>query len=149
MKKMVALALAITMLVSLASVASAKNFDTPVWCNSTTNYTMADSEGDQKLNDTHAAIYVRHYDNVDTTEYTNHFRGIEVNSNYATRGSKWCTQGLNVPIQNNNIQSVTIVRMEVPCCGGLEQAAIKALKNSGKFIPWQVITISTDGKIMN
>ena len=72
--------------------------------NSTTNYTMADSEGDQKLNDTHAAIYVRHYDNVDTTEYTNHFRGIEVDSNYATRGSKWCTQGLNVPIQNNNIK---------------------------------------------
>ena len=103
MKKMVALALAITMLVSLASVASAAPFGIPVWCNSTTNYTMADSEGDQKLNDTHAAIYVRHYDNVDTTEYTNHFRGIEVDSNYATRGSKWCTQGLNVPIQNNNI----------------------------------------------
>jgi hypothetical protein len=104
MKKMVALVLAGTMMAGMASVASAKNFDTPVWCNSTTNYTMADSEGDQKLNDTHAAIYVRHYDNVDTTEYTNHFRGIEVNSNYATRGSKWCTQGLNVPIQNNNIQ---------------------------------------------
>ena len=52
-------------------------------------------------------------------------------------------------IQNNNIQSVTIVRMEVPCCGGLEQAAIKALKNSGKFIPWQVVTISIDGKILD
>ena len=104
MKKMVALVLAGTMMAGMASVASAtKNFDTPVWCNSTTNYTMADSEGDQKLNDTHAAIYVRHYDNVDTTEYTNDFRGIEVDSNYATRGSKWCTQGLNVPIQNNNI----------------------------------------------
>ncbi|WP_294785408.1 4Fe-4S binding protein [uncultured Eubacterium sp.] len=51
-------------------------------------------------------------------------------------------------IQNNNIQSVTIVRMEVPCCGGLEQAAKKALQNSGKFIPWQVVTISIDGKIM-
>ena len=49
-------------------------------------------------------------------------------------------------IQNNNIQSVTIVRMEVPCCGGLEMAAKKALQNSGKFIPWQVITISIDGK---
>ena len=105
MKKMVALVLAGTMMAGMASVASAtKNFDTPVWCNSTTNYTMADSEGDQKLNDTHAAIYVRHYDNVDTTEYTNHFRGIEVDSNYATRGSKWCTQGLNVLIQNNNIK---------------------------------------------
>ena len=52
-------------------------------------------------------------------------------------------------IQNNNIQSVTIVRMEVPCCGGLEMAAKKALQNSGKFIPWQVVTISIDGKIMD
>ena len=43
-------------------------------------------------------------------------------------------------IQSNNIQSVTIVRMEVPCCGGLELAAKKALQASGKFIPWQVIT---------
>lgn len=51
-------------------------------------------------------------------------------------------------IQNNNIQSVTIVRMEVPCCGGLEMAAKKALQSSGKFIPWQVITISVDGKIL-
>ena len=52
-------------------------------------------------------------------------------------------------IQNNDIQSVTIVRMEVPCCGGLEMAAKKALQNSGKFIPWQVVTISIDGKIMD
>ena len=51
-------------------------------------------------------------------------------------------------IQNNNIQSVTIVRMEVPCCGGLESAAKKALQASGKIIPWQVITISIDGKIL-
>ena len=51
-------------------------------------------------------------------------------------------------IQNNNIQSVTIVRMEVPCCGGLEMAATKALQNSGKFVPWQVVTISINGKIM-
>ena len=41
------------------------------------------------------------------------------------------------------------MRMEVLCCGGLEQAAIKALKNSGKFIPWQVVTISIDGKILD
>ena len=41
------------------------------------------------------------------------------------------------------------MRMEVPCCGGLEQAAIKALKNSGKFIPWQVVTISIDGEILD
>ena len=51
-------------------------------------------------------------------------------------------------IQDNNIQSVTIVRMEVPCCGGLEMAAKKALQSSGKFIPWQVVTISIDGKIL-
>lgn len=52
-------------------------------------------------------------------------------------------------IANNDIKSVTIVRMEVPCCGGIENAAKKALKNSGKFIPWQVVTISTDGKILD
>lgn len=51
-------------------------------------------------------------------------------------------------IQNNNIQSVTIVRMEVPCCGGLEMAAKKALQSSVKFIPWQVVNISIDGKIL-
>ena len=48
-------------------------------------------------------------------------------------------------IRENNIKSVTVVRMEVPCCGGLEFAAKTALQNSGKFIPWQVVTISTDG----
>lgn len=52
-------------------------------------------------------------------------------------------------IRNNNIKSVTIVRMEVPCCGGLEHAAKTALQNSGKFIPWQVVTISTDGRILD
>ena len=51
-------------------------------------------------------------------------------------------------IQNNNIQSVTIARMEVPCCSGLEMAAKKALQTSGKYIPWQVVTISINGKIM-
>ena len=51
-------------------------------------------------------------------------------------------------IHNNNIQSVTIVRMEVPCCGGLEMAAKKALQSSGKFLPWQVITISIYGNII-
>ena len=55
---------------------------------------------------------------------------------------------LTAIIQNNNIQSVTIARMEVPCCGGLEMAAKKALQNSGKFIPWQVVTIRIDGKIL-
>lgn len=52
-------------------------------------------------------------------------------------------------IQNNNIKSVTIVRMEVPCCGGIEMAVKKALMESGKFIPWQVVTISTGGKILD
>ncbi len=52
-------------------------------------------------------------------------------------------------IKSNDIQSVTIVRMEVPCCGGLQNAAIRALQNSGKFIPWQVVTISIDGKILD
>lgn len=51
-------------------------------------------------------------------------------------------------ISENDIKSVTVLRMEVPCCGGLEQAAITALKNSGKFIPWQVVTISIDGEIL-
>ena len=51
-------------------------------------------------------------------------------------------------IRSNNITEVTIVRMEVPCCGGLEMAVKKALQNSGKFIPWQVATISVDGKIL-
>lgn len=52
-------------------------------------------------------------------------------------------------IRSNNISSATVVRMEVPCCGGLEMAAKKALQNSGKFIPWQVVTISVDGKILD
>ena len=52
-------------------------------------------------------------------------------------------------IRSNNITEVTIVRMEVPCCGGLEMAAKRALQNSGKFIPWQVVTISVDGKILD
>ena len=52
-------------------------------------------------------------------------------------------------IRNNDIKSVTVVRMEVPCCGGLEHAAKTALQQSGKFIPWQVVTISTDGRILD
>ena len=52
-------------------------------------------------------------------------------------------------IRENDIKSVTIVRMEVPCCGGLELAAKKALQASGKFIPWQVVTISLDGRIID
>ena len=52
-------------------------------------------------------------------------------------------------IANNNIKSVKVVRMEVPCCGGLQRAAENALKASGKFIPWQVVTISRDGRILD
>ena len=52
-------------------------------------------------------------------------------------------------IRDNDIKSVTIVRMEVPCCGGLQRAAENALKESGKFIPWQVVTISRDGNILD
>ena len=51
-------------------------------------------------------------------------------------------------IKNNDIRSVTIVRMEVPCCGGIENAAKRALQESGKFIPWNVVVISTDGRIL-
>lgn len=51
-------------------------------------------------------------------------------------------------IRDNDIKSVTIVRMEVPCCGGMQRAAETALKASGKFIPWQVVTISRDGRIL-
>jgi len=59
------------------------------------------------------------------------------------------TEKLTEIIKNNDIKSVTIVRMEVPCCGGLQLAAENALKNSGKFIPWQVVTISRDGRILD
>ncbi len=52
-------------------------------------------------------------------------------------------------ISSNNIKSVTIVRMEVPCCGGIENAVKRALQASGKFIPWRVVTISTDGRILD
>jgi ferredoxin len=59
------------------------------------------------------------------------------------------SEKLTAIIRENDIKGVTIVRMEVPCCGGLQRAAENALKNSGKFIPWQVVTISRDGKILD
>ena len=59
------------------------------------------------------------------------------------------TEKLTEIIKNNNIKDVTIVRMEVPCCGGIEHAAAEALKNSGKWIPWQVVTISIEGDILD
>lgn len=52
-------------------------------------------------------------------------------------------------IAANNIKEVTVVRMEVPCCGGLEAMTKQALQASGKFIPWRVVTISRDGKILD
>ena len=59
------------------------------------------------------------------------------------------TEKLTAIIRENEIKSVTIVRMEVPCCGGLEHAAKTALQQSGKFIPWQVVVVSTDGMIIS
>ncbi len=59
------------------------------------------------------------------------------------------TEKLTAIIRSNDIQSVTIVRMEVPCCGGLQRAAENALKASGKFLPWQVVTISRNGRILD
>lgn len=59
------------------------------------------------------------------------------------------TEKLTQIIAGNDIKSVTVVRMEVPCCGGIENAVKQALQKSGKFIPWNVVTISTDGKIID
>ena len=58
------------------------------------------------------------------------------------------TEKLTQIIRQNDIKSLTIVRMEVPCCGGIQRAATTALQNSGKFIPWQVVTITTDGRVV-
>ena len=55
---------------------------------------------------------------------------------------------LTAIIANNDIKSVTIVRMEVPCCGGIENAVKRALMASGKFIPWRVVTTTTDGRLV-
>ena len=52
-------------------------------------------------------------------------------------------------LKSNDIKSLTVVRMEVPCCGGLEAAVKSALQASGKFIPWQVVTITVDGRILD
>ena len=59
------------------------------------------------------------------------------------------TEKLIEIISNNNIKSVTVVRMEVPCCGGIENAAKTAIQASGKFIPWRVVTISIQGTIID
>ena len=59
------------------------------------------------------------------------------------------TEKLSEIIACNDIKSLTITRMEVPCCGGLERMATEALRQSGKFIPWQVVTFSLDGRIIS
>lgn len=59
------------------------------------------------------------------------------------------TEKLTEIIASNDVKSVTITRMEVPCCGGLEHAAVEALRSSGKFIPWRVVTFSLDGRILD
>ena len=58
------------------------------------------------------------------------------------------TEKLTAIIRENEIKSVTVVRMEVPCCGGLENAVRQALQNSGKFLPWQVVTLSLQGEVL-
>jgi len=58
------------------------------------------------------------------------------------------SEKLTAIIRDNDIRSVTVVRMEVPCCGGLQRAVETALKNSGKFLPWQVATVTRDGDIL-
>ncbi len=59
------------------------------------------------------------------------------------------SEKLTAIFMNNNIRSVTVVRMEVPCCKGIEASVKKALKNSGKLIPRQIITVSVDGKLLD
>lgn len=59
------------------------------------------------------------------------------------------TEKLTEILRQNTIQSVTVVRMEVPCCGGIESAVKQALQTSGKFLPWQTVTLSTDGRILD
>lgn len=59
------------------------------------------------------------------------------------------TEKLTAILANNNVRSVTVVRMEVPCCGGLEHAVLNARAASGKDIPVQVVTIATDGRVLS
>jgi len=58
------------------------------------------------------------------------------------------SEKLTAIIKNNNLKSITVVRMEVPCCGGISHAVTEAIRNSGKMIPWQIVTIGTDGTII-
>ena len=58
------------------------------------------------------------------------------------------SEKLTAILKSNGIKSVTVVRMEVPCCGGIENAVKTALQNSGKMLPWRVVALSTDGGIL-
>lgn len=58
------------------------------------------------------------------------------------------SEKLTAILKNNDIKSITVVRMEVPCCGGIVNAVMNALRDSGKIIPWNVVTVSTDGEII-
>ncbi len=59
------------------------------------------------------------------------------------------TEKLTAILAENAVRSLTVTRMEVPCCGGLERAVLNALKNSGKSFPWRIVTISLDGKLLS
>ena len=58
------------------------------------------------------------------------------------------SEKLTAILEQNDVRSVTIIRMEVPCCGGIQNAAVTAMKKSGKFIPWQVLTVSVEGEVL-
>ena len=58
------------------------------------------------------------------------------------------SEKLTAILEQNDVKSVTIIRMEVPCCGGIQNAAATAMKKSGKFIPWQVLTVSVEGEVL-
>lgn len=58
------------------------------------------------------------------------------------------SEKLTAILEQNDMKSVTIIRMEVPCCGGIQNAAVAAMKKSGKFIPWQVLTVSVEGEVL-
>ena len=112
MKKILAMVLLATMLMSIASVAGAVNvgaansFEFSAQCRNTTSYT--DEEGAYEKWTDYPAIYVRHWVTGGSAEYTNHFRGRKspADDDISSRvncGAKWCTVGLNVPIQSNSI----------------------------------------------
>ena len=58
------------------------------------------------------------------------------------------SEKLTAILEQNDVKSVTIIRMEVPCCGGIQNAAVTAMKKSGKFIPWQVLTVSVEAEVL-